>query len=166
MAHLKSVEVSDGTSTWTAMGPAGSSVTWQAELVLDRPAECIGWRSVPGTTSVPNRGVVRFARAPGNRGTEVQVELKYEPPAGALGAAFAKLFGEEMGAVVNRALTIRSGQCHAHRYLKPLLHRIELGEIDPSFVITHRLPLSEAAHGFEIFHKKLDGCEKVVLKAA
>jgi threonine dehydrogenase-like Zn-dependent dehydrogenase len=71
-----------------------------------------------------------------------------------------------MGAVVNRALTIRSGQCHAHRYLKPLLRRIELGEIDPSFVITHRLPLSEAAHGFEIFHKKLHGCEKVVLKAA
>jgi threonine dehydrogenase-like Zn-dependent dehydrogenase len=71
-----------------------------------------------------------------------------------------------MGAVVNRALTIRSGQCHAHRYLKPLLNRIELGQIDPSFVITHRLPLSEAAHGYELFHKKLDGCEKVVLKAA
>jgi threonine dehydrogenase-like Zn-dependent dehydrogenase len=71
-----------------------------------------------------------------------------------------------MGAIVNRALTIRSGQCHAHRYLRPLLSRIERGEIDPSFVITHRLPLSEAARGFEIFHKKLDGCEKVVLKAA
>jgi len=71
-----------------------------------------------------------------------------------------------MGVVVNRALTIKSGQCHAHRYLAPLLERIERGEIDPSFVITHRLPLSEAARGFELFHKKLDGCEKVVLKAA
>ena len=71
-----------------------------------------------------------------------------------------------MGAVVNRSLTIRSGQCHVHRYLKPLLDRIELGEIDPSFVITHRMPLSEAARGFDLFHKKLDGCEEVVLKAA
>ena len=71
-----------------------------------------------------------------------------------------------MGAVVNRSLTIKSGQCHVHRYLKPLLDRIERGELDPSFVITHRLPLSEAARGFEIFNKKLDGCEKVVLQAA
>lgn len=71
-----------------------------------------------------------------------------------------------MGAVVNRSLTLRSGQCHVHRYLRPLLDRIERGEIDPSFVITHQLPLSEAARGFEIFSKKLDDCEKVVLKAA
>ena len=77
---------------------------------------------------------------------------------------FVDLF--PMGAIVNRALTIRSGQCHAHRYLRPLLDFIEQGEIDPSFVITHRLPLSEAAKGFDIFHKKTDGCEKVVLKAA
>jgi len=71
-----------------------------------------------------------------------------------------------IGAVVNRSLTLRSGQCHAHRYMKPLLARIERGEIDPSFIITHQLPLSEAAKGYELFHKKLDGCEKVVLKAA
>jgi len=71
-----------------------------------------------------------------------------------------------MGAIVNRALTIRSGQCHVHRYLKPLLARIEQGEIDPSFVITHRLPLSEAANAFDLFLHKTDGCEKVVLKAA
>jgi len=71
-----------------------------------------------------------------------------------------------IGAVVNRSLTLRSGQCHAHRYMKPLLARIERGEIDPSFIITHQLPLSEAPRGYELFHKKLDGCEKVVLKAA
>jgi threonine dehydrogenase-like Zn-dependent dehydrogenase len=70
-----------------------------------------------------------------------------------------------MGAVVNRALTIRSGQCHVHRYLKPLLGRIMKGEIDPSFVVTHRLPLREAARGFKIFLEKQDNCEKVVLKA-
>src|SRR3954451_11590372 len=54
-----------------------------------------------------------------------------------------------MGAVMNKGLTIRSGQCHVHRYLRPLLERIEGGEIDPSFVITHRLPLDEAAKGYE-----------------
>jgi threonine dehydrogenase-like Zn-dependent dehydrogenase len=70
-----------------------------------------------------------------------------------------------MGAIVNRGLTIRSGQCHVQRYLRPLLQRIENGEIDPSFVITHRLPLSEAAEGFRMFNDKVDGCEKVVLKA-
>jgi threonine dehydrogenase-like Zn-dependent dehydrogenase len=71
-----------------------------------------------------------------------------------------------MGAVVNRSLTIKAGQCHVHRYLRPLLERIERGEIDPSFVITHRLPLSAAAEGFDMFLNKVDDCEKVVLKAA
>jgi threonine dehydrogenase-like Zn-dependent dehydrogenase len=71
-----------------------------------------------------------------------------------------------MGAVVNRALTIRSGQCHVQRYMKPLLGRIQNGELDPSFVITHRLPLSEAPRGYETFLNKIDACEKVVLKAA
>jgi threonine dehydrogenase-like Zn-dependent dehydrogenase len=70
-----------------------------------------------------------------------------------------------MGAVVNRALTIRSGQCHVQRYMRPLLERIEKGEIDPSFVITHRLPLEEAALGFDMFVNKQDNCEKVVLTA-
>jgi threonine dehydrogenase-like Zn-dependent dehydrogenase len=71
-----------------------------------------------------------------------------------------------MGAIVNRALTLRSGQCHAHRYMRPLLQRIVEGAIDPSFIITHRLPLAEAARGYELFVNKEDNCEKVVLKAA
>ena len=71
-----------------------------------------------------------------------------------------------MGTIVNRSLTLRSGQCHVQRYMKPLLERIQRGEIDPSFVITHRLPLEKAAEGFEIFLNKQDDCEKVVLKAA
>jgi threonine dehydrogenase-like Zn-dependent dehydrogenase len=70
-----------------------------------------------------------------------------------------------MGAVMNRSLTIRSGQCHVHRYLRPLLNRIQNGEIDPSFVITHRLPLDQAAKGFDMFLNKEDNCEKVVLSA-
>jgi threonine dehydrogenase-like Zn-dependent dehydrogenase len=68
-----------------------------------------------------------------------------------------------MGAIVNRSLTIRSGQTHVHRYLRPLLQRIQNGEIDPSFVITHRMPLGDAPHGYEIFNNKQDECLKVVL---
>ncbi|HSA58046.1 MAG TPA: zinc-dependent alcohol dehydrogenase [Gemmatimonadaceae bacterium] len=70
-----------------------------------------------------------------------------------------------MGAVMNRSLTIRSGQCHVQRYMRPLLERIMSGEIDPSFVITHRLPLADAARGYEMFLNKEDNCEKVVLTA-
>ena len=69
-----------------------------------------------------------------------------------------------MGAVVNRSLTIRTGQCHVQRYMKPLLERIERGEIDPSFVITHRLPLRDAPAGFDMFLNKQDDCLKVVLR--
>ena len=69
-----------------------------------------------------------------------------------------------MGAVVNRSLTIRSGQCHVQRYMRPLLQRIQNGEIDPSFVISHRLPLRDAPEGFRKFGNKEDNCLKVVLK--
>jgi threonine dehydrogenase-like Zn-dependent dehydrogenase len=69
-----------------------------------------------------------------------------------------------IGAVMNRGLTIRSGQCHVHRYMKPLLARILDGEIDPTFIVTHRLPLSEATHGYEVFKNKQEDCLKVVLK--
>jgi threonine dehydrogenase-like Zn-dependent dehydrogenase len=70
-----------------------------------------------------------------------------------------------MGSLMNRSITIKSGQCHVQRYMKPLLERIKKGEIDPSFVITHRLPLSEAPRGYEMFKHKQDNCEKVVLNA-
>jgi threonine dehydrogenase-like Zn-dependent dehydrogenase len=68
-----------------------------------------------------------------------------------------------LGAFMNRSLTLRTGQAHVHRYLKPLMERIEKGEIDPSFVITHRMPLDEAPQGYEMFKNKEDGCIKVVL---
>jgi threonine dehydrogenase-like Zn-dependent dehydrogenase len=67
------------------------------------------------------------------------------------------------GAIMNRSLTIKSGQTHVHRYLRPLLARIQRGEIDPTFIITHRLKLDDAPHGYEIFKKKQDGCIKVVM---
>jgi len=71
-----------------------------------------------------------------------------------------------MGSVMNRSLKIRTGQCHVHRYMPLLLDHIVAGRIDPSFVITHKLPLTEAAKGYDIFLNKQDKCEKVVLKAA
>jgi len=69
-----------------------------------------------------------------------------------------------MGAVMNRSLTIKSGQCHVQRYLRPLLERIENGDIDPSFVVTHTMPLDDASNGYETFKHKQDDCMKVVLK--
>jgi threonine dehydrogenase-like Zn-dependent dehydrogenase len=68
------------------------------------------------------------------------------------------------GAWMNRSITLRTGQCHVHRYMRPLLARIERGELDPTRVITHRLPLTEAPRGYELFKNKQDNCEKVVLK--
>ncbi|MDB4887040.1 MAG: Alcohol dehydrogenase GroES domain protein [Gemmatimonadetes bacterium] len=70
-----------------------------------------------------------------------------------------------MNAVMNRSLTIKTGQCHVHRYMEPLMERIQKGELDPTFVITHRMPLSQAAEGYRIFNDKLDNCEKIVLSA-
>ena len=68
------------------------------------------------------------------------------------------------GAWMNRGLTLKTGQCHVQRYMKPLLERIQRGEINPARVITHRLPLDRARHGYDIFKHKQDNCEKVVLK--
>ena len=68
-----------------------------------------------------------------------------------------------MGTVMNRALTIRAGQAPVQRYMQPLLERVERGEIDPSFVISHRLSLDEAATGYDIFNHKNDECLKVVM---
>ena len=68
-----------------------------------------------------------------------------------------------MGSVMQRGLTIRSGQCHVHRYMKPLLTRIENGEIDPTFVISHRLSLEDAPDGYDMFLHKEDECTKVVM---
>ena len=71
-----------------------------------------------------------------------------------------------MGSLMNRGLTLRAGQCHVHKYLRPLLARIERGEIDPSFVVTHRLSLDDAANGYDMFMHKQDECMKVVMTAS
>jgi threonine dehydrogenase-like Zn-dependent dehydrogenase len=67
------------------------------------------------------------------------------------------------GAAMNKALTFKTGQTHVHRYLAPLLQKIEQGQIDPSFVITHRLKLADAPRAYATFCNKQDGCIKVVM---
>jgi len=69
-----------------------------------------------------------------------------------------------IGAVVNRALTIKTGQTHVHRYMRPLLERIQKGEIDPTFIITHRLRLDDAPAAYRTFRDKQDECVKVVMR--
>lgn len=75
-------------------------------------------------------------------------------------------FGDKIpiGAAMNKGLTIKQGQTHVQKYMPILLEKIEKGEIDPSFVITHRIPLDEAPAAYELFQKKEDGCIKVVLQ--
>ena len=81
--------------------------------------------------------------------------------AGVYGGFLDKL---PFGSLMNRSLTIKTGQTHVQRYLKPLLNRIENGDIDPSFVVTHRMSLSDAPQGYEKFVNKEDECIKIVLK--
>ena len=95
MSHLESVrDTGQGRSHWVAKAPAGTTVEWDAEVFNIKANELIAWRSLEGA-DVDSAGSVRFERAPGGRGTEVRVSLKYDPPGGALGAVFARLFGEE-----------------------------------------------------------------------
>lgn len=122
MEHLEAVEIiDDRRSRWRARAPAGTSVEWEAELVQDRPNELISWRSVEHA-EVPNTGTVRFRPAPGDRGTEVHVDLRYDPPAGRLGSLVAKLFGEEPSQQVDGDL----------RRLKQVLETGEVTQSDAS----------------------------------
>jgi len=95
MRHVASVEMTGPKrSRWRVHGPAGTMIEWEAETVEDHPGRRIAWQSVDGAT-IPNRGAVEFLAAPGDRGTILRVDLRYEPPGGAAGAAIATLFGKE-----------------------------------------------------------------------
>jgi threonine dehydrogenase-like Zn-dependent dehydrogenase len=67
------------------------------------------------------------------------------------------------GAAMNKGLTLKMGQTHMQRYMRPLLERIEKGDIDPSFIITHRMKLTDAPDAYKTFRDKKDGCIKVVM---
>jgi uncharacterized membrane protein len=95
MRHLVAVQdMGEGRSHWKAKGPAGTEVEWDATIIADVPGEVISWRSLEGA-DVDNAGAVRFERATGGRGTIVKVNFEYNPIGGVIGAAVAKLFGEE-----------------------------------------------------------------------
>jgi uncharacterized membrane protein len=95
MNHLKLVKVVDEKrSHWVAKAPLGTTVEWDADIIEDQKNEFISWSSVKDA-DIENSGFVRFKKAPGDRGTEVEVVIVYQPPGGKIGAAIAKLFGEE-----------------------------------------------------------------------
>ena len=94
MPYLESVEVTgDRRSHWVAKAPFGRTIEWDAETTLDSRNEEIAWRSLPGG-DIENAGTVRFIPAPGNRGTEVHVDMTYSIPGGTVVARLAKLFPE------------------------------------------------------------------------
>lgn len=127
MLHLESVEdLGEGLSRWVARAPAGLHVAWDAEQTEQRPNERIAWRSLPGS-QVDNEGEVTFRRAPGDRGTEIRVRLLYRPPAGRVGALFARLFGEAPAQQVRDDL----------RAFKQIM---EIGEVVRSEASLHRRP--------------------------
>ncbi|MGI0483981.1 SRPBCC family protein [Pantanalinema rosaneae CENA516] len=95
MKHLKSVNViNDRRSHWIENAPLGTSVEWDAEITNEQENHLIAWASVAGS-DIKHVGSVQFQPAMGERGTEVKVRLEYQPPAGIIGVAIAKLFGEE-----------------------------------------------------------------------
>jgi uncharacterized membrane protein len=96
MDHVKAVSVDGDRSHWVVKAPLGRSVEWDAEIVADVPGAKIAWRSLDGA-DVDNEGEVEFRPAPGDRGTEVRVVLRYAPPGGRAAAKLAELVGEEPG---------------------------------------------------------------------
>jgi uncharacterized membrane protein len=140
MAHVESVEMRDGgRSHWKATGPLGS-VEWDAEVIDDQPGEMISWRSLPGS-DVDNAGMVLFADAPGDRGTEIHVRLNYASPAGRAGAIVAKLLGEEPKVQVKDDL----------RRLKQVMEAGEVVRSDgtPEGQMARRLAKQRPAHPVE-----------------
>jgi uncharacterized membrane protein len=96
MKHLRRVEAIDrNRSHWVADGALGREVAWDAEISDDRENEMIAWRSLPGS-AVDTAGSVHFKELPHDRGTQVAVSLKYNPPAGKVGAWLATLTGDGM----------------------------------------------------------------------
>lgn len=138
MEHLESVTVEDvesGRSHWVAKGPLDRRVEWNAEIIEERENELLVWKSLPGSM-VESMGRVEFVESPGDRGTIVRVSMEYNPPAGSLGAAFAKLFSREPGLQIKEDL----------RHFKQMMETGEIptvegqpsGRSDPSQMSTRR----------------------------
>jgi uncharacterized membrane protein len=125
MYHLEEVrDLGGGRSRWTAKGPMGAELSWEAEIINDVPLELISWRTLPNA-DVISAGSVRFKPTGDDLGTEVRVKLQYDPPAGKVGATLAWLLGEDAQQGIDDDL---------HRF-KQLL---ETGEISPG--VRYRSP--------------------------
>jgi uncharacterized membrane protein len=104
MKHLESVAVrEEGISHWVAKGPAGFKVEWDARIINEVDNQVIGWQSLNGST-ISTAGSVNFDVLPG--ATRVTVKLQYSPPAGRLGAAVARLFGEDPAHQIHKDLQL------------------------------------------------------------
>lgn len=122
MEHLESVQVPDrdnGRSHWVAKGPLDRRVEWDSEVIEERENELLVWKSLPGSM-VESMGRVEFMDAAGGRGTILHVSMQYNPPAGSLGAAFAKLFGREPGHQIKEDL----------RHFKQIMETGEIASVD------------------------------------
>jgi uncharacterized membrane protein len=118
--HLAEVRpAGGGRSHWRAKGPADTPFEWDAEITQEVENELLEWRSLEGA-QVPNRGHLRLCPAPGGQGTEVALGLDYQPPGGAVGAAFARLLRREPAQEVREGL----------RRLKQLLEAGEIPTVD------------------------------------
>ena len=155
MRHVESVhDLGDGRSHWKVKGPAGMEVEWDATIIADVPGEVITWRSLENS-DVDHAGAVRFERATGGRGTIVKVNIEYNPVGGVLGAAVAKLFGEEpeqqldddlrrfkqvleVGeVVVSEATLLGTGYMAQRPGQPPAAHELESADMLPSETATN-----------------------------
>jgi uncharacterized membrane protein len=142
MSRLDSVTEVNGHTVWRAWGPGGVRAEWDAEIVADKPNERLAWRSLEGAT-IPNHGSVEFRTAPRGRGTEVRLEIVFEPPGGAIGAAFLRLLDEFPEQMLRSDL----------RRLKQL---VETGEIVHSEASIHAGPHPARAPSYRIYKPLLD----------
>jgi uncharacterized membrane protein len=104
LGHFAEVsEAGEDRQHWKVQNRAGQSLEWDARIVNDRPGNSISWESLPGA-ELPNQGSVHFHPAPGGRGTEVKLHLRFDPPAGALGEAAMKRLSAVPSVLVDKAL--------------------------------------------------------------
>ncbi|MEW6296759.1 MAG: SRPBCC family protein [Thermodesulfobacteriota bacterium] len=104
MGHFAEVTAAGaGRTHWVVRAPLGQSLEWDAQVVEDRPGELLRWESLAGA-QLPTAGAVHFRPAPGDRGTEVTLRFRFDPPGGALGDAAVKLLGPAPGMLAGRAL--------------------------------------------------------------
>jgi uncharacterized membrane protein len=151
MHHLKSVtKIGEGQYRWVALGPMGTPIQWDAEIIEDREGEFISWRSLPGS-ELTAAGAVRFQTAPNGRGTMITATTHFDHPAGKLGVAVAKLFGKDPSFLMQQDLrrfkalieageipTI-AGQTHGPRSAKGTM----LEAMDPDRSQKRNAPVSE-----------------------